>query len=136
MEHAMLKPQPRVNELNRPFWAGCNDQRLVVQYCSACARHIFYPRACCPFCQHGELQWQAVSGDGTVISHSTIRRTHHDGFNAEAPYVFAAVALAEGPCLYAQLQKAPIEGSLVGRAVRVTFVAHGPGQKIAAFELA
>ena len=63
-------------------------------------------------------------------------RTHHDGFNAEAPYVFAAISLDEGPCLYAQLQRAPVAGtSLIGTAVRAVFVDHGPGRKIAAFLL-
>ncbi|HVL07797.1 MAG TPA: OB-fold domain-containing protein [Burkholderiaceae bacterium] len=133
----MLKPQPRVTPLNRPFWDGCNDGKLMVQHCAECGKHVFYPRACCPFCQADALSWTQASGQGTVISHTTVRRTHHDGFNEEAPYVFAAVELAEGPCLYAQLPDAPVEGeSLIGRAVRAVFVPHGPGQKIAAFQLA
>jgi uncharacterized protein len=137
MENAMLKPQPRVTALNRPFWDGCSEGRLLIQHCPACAKSIFYPRVCCPFCQHGELDWVQASGNGKVISHTTVHRTHHEGFNAEAPYVFAAVALDEGPCFYAQLNGAPIDGtSLIGRAVRVEFMPHGPGLRIAAFRLA
>ena len=133
----MLKPQPRITELNRPFWSGCNEGHLMIQHCPACERAVFYPRVCCPFCQHGELEWKPASGKGSVISHTTVYRTHHDGFNAEAPYVFAAIALEEGPCFYAQLNGAPTEGaSLVGRAVRAEFVPHGPQLKIAAFRLA
>jgi uncharacterized OB-fold protein len=133
----LLKPQPRVTELSRPFWDGCNSGSLMIQKCRACAREVFYPRVCCPFCKAGELDWVTASGRATVISHTTVRRTHHDSFNAEAPYVFAAVALEEGPCIFAQLLEAPAEGpSLVGRQVGVVFVDHGPGQKIAAFRLA
>jgi uncharacterized OB-fold protein len=133
----MLKPQPRITELNRPFWNGCNEGRLMVQRCLACKHAIFYPRVCCPYCQHGDLEWVQASGQGKVISHTTVYRTHHEGFDAEAPYVFAAVALDEGPCLYAQLNGAPADGtSLVGRAVRAEFVSHGPQLKIAAFRLA
>jgi hypothetical protein len=66
-----------------------------------------------------------------------VHRTHHEGFNAEAPYVFAAIGLDEGPCFYAQLNGAPIDGtSLVGCAVQVEFVEHGPELRIAAFRLA
>jgi uncharacterized OB-fold protein len=137
IEHQLLKPQPRVTDLNRPFWDGCNAGQLRIQECSACKHKVFYPRVCCPFCKAGELGWVQASGRGRVISHSTIRRTHHDSFNAEAPYVFAAVALEEGPCIYAQLLECPIDGpSLVKRPVNVTFVDHGPTQKIAAFRLA
>lgn len=133
----MQKPQPRITELNRPFWNGCNEGRLLIQRCPACAKAIFYPRVCCPFCQHGTLEWVAAAGTGKVISHTTVHRTHHDGFNAEAPYVFAAIALEEGPCIYAQLAGAPVDGAtLVGRAVKAQFVPHGPQQKIAVFRLA
>lgn len=133
----MLKPQPRVTELNRPFWNGCNEGRLVIQRCPACEKAIFYPRVCCPFCQHGDLAWIEAKGTGKVISHTTVHRTHHDGFNAEAPYVFAAIALDEGPCIYTQLAGAPVDGtSLIGRAVRAEFVEHGPTQKMAVFRLA
>jgi uncharacterized protein len=135
-ENPMIKPQPRVTELNRPFWDGCNNGRLVIQKCRACARAVFYPRVCCPFCKAGDLDWIEASGRGKVISHTTVHRTHHDSFNAEAPYVFAAVAIQEGPWLYAQVLDAPTDrASLVGRSVTATFVDHGPQQKIAAFRL-
>ena len=92
---------------------------------------------CCPFCKAGDLDWVEASGRGSIISHTTVHRTHHDGFNAEAPYLFAAVALEEGPCLYAQLPGAPVDGaSLVGRPVTVDFAPHGPGLKIPVFRLA
>lgn len=133
----MLKPQPRITENNRPFWQGCNEGRLMIQRCTACGRGVFYPRVCCPHCRHGALDWIEASGKGRVISHTTVWRTHHDGFNGEAPYVFAAVALDEGPCLYAQLPGAPVEGpSLVGRRVDVSFVPHGPQLSIPVFRLA
>jgi uncharacterized OB-fold protein len=135
----MNKPQPRVTELNRRYWDGINAGQLVLQYClnHACGRAIFYPRVCCPYCQHAELEWRDVTGTGRVISHSTIHRTHHDGFNDEAPYVFAAVELAEGVLVYAQLPGAPVDGtSLIGRAVRADFVAHGPNRRMLAFRLA
>lgn len=135
----MMKPQPRVTDLNRPFWQGCNEGQLFIQLCASpeCARHVFYPRVGCPFCKSDSLGWVQASGRGRVISHTVIRRTHHDSFNGEAPYVFAAIGIEEGPCLYAQLLDAPLDGtSLIGRAVIADFVEHGPGQKIAAFRLA
>jgi len=73
MDSAMLKPQPRVTALNRPFWDGCSEGRLLIQHCPACAKSIFYPRVCCPFCQHGELDWVQASGNGKVITHSCLQ---------------------------------------------------------------
>lgn len=134
----ILKPQPRVNEVTRPYWDGANSGKLMIQRCARpeCGASVFYPRVCCPFCKGAELNWIEASGRGRIISHTTVRRTHHDGFNSEAPYVFAAVALDEGPCIYAQLLGAPLEGSLVGRNVEVQFAEHGPGRRMPVFQLA
>lgn len=136
---AVPKPQPRVTQLTKPFWEGASERRLMIQRCARpeCGKAVFYPRVCCPFCQGAELNWFEASGKGQIISHTTVRRTHHDGFNAEAPYVFAAVALEEGPCVYAQIPGAPTDGpSLVGKAVTVDYVVHGPGRCMPVFRLA
>lgn len=132
----ILKPKPRITALEMPFWKGCNEGRLMIQHCTACGKAVFYPRAACPHCRKDSLTWVQASGRGKVISHTTVRRTHHDSFNEEAPYVFAAIELQEGACIYGQLIGAPTEGSsLVAAEVSVTFVEHRPGQKLAAFTL-
>lgn len=135
----MNKPQPRITEVNRPFWDGVNAGRIVLQRCLSgeCGRVIFYPRVCCPHCQRAELEWIEAPGTGHVVSHTTLHRVHHDGFAGEAPYVFAAVELSAGVLLYGQLAGAPTEGeSLVGRAVTAEFVAHGPDRQLIRFRLA
>jgi uncharacterized OB-fold protein len=133
-----LKPQPRVNEVSQPFWTGVNEGRVRIQQCtnSFCGRAVFYPRVCCPFCHTPDLQWVDATGRGRIVSHTTIHRTHHDGFNAERPYVFAAVQLEEGVLFYGQVPGAPGDGSsLIGRQVQAEFVEHGPGRKIVVFRL-
>jgi uncharacterized OB-fold protein len=135
----MLKPQPRISSVNRTFWEGCSRGQLLVQCCrnEACGRKVFYPRVCCPYCRGGDLDWIESSGRGRIISHTTVHRPHHDGFLADAPYVFAAVEIEEGPCLYAQLSDAPTDNSsLIGRLVIADFVPHGPDLHIAVFRLA
>jgi uncharacterized OB-fold protein len=132
------KPQPRVNALTRPFWDAANARRLMIQRCTApgCGRAVFYPRVCCPYCKSAGLEWVEAAGTGRVISHTTVYRTHHDGFNGDAPYVFAAIDLAEGACMYAQMPGAPTDGrSLVGAPVRVDFVEHGPQRLMPVFRL-
>src|SRR5688572_18597440 len=114
----MLKPQPRVTELNRPFWDGCNDDRLMMQRCvnPQCRKMVFYPRVCCPHCQCGDLDWVEVAGRGRILSHTAVRRAHHDGFTHELPYVFAAIQI-EDALLYTQVPGAPTDGtSLIHRA--------------------
>lgn len=134
----MLKPQPRITEINRLFWDGCNAGRLTMQRCKTpeCRKTIFYPRVCCPHCHGAELDWVEVPGRGSIITHTTVHRPHHDGFASEPPYVFAAIEI-EGTHLYAQVPGAPTDGtSLIGQAVSVEFVAHGPELKMPVFRLA
>ena len=135
----MDKPQPRVNEVSKPFWDGMNASRIPLQRClrDECRQTIFYPRVCCPFCKRAELEWIEAVGTGRVISHTTIHRTHHEGFNGDAPYVFAAIELTEGALLYGQMPGAPTDGtSLTGRAVKAAFVPHGPNRQLVVFQLA
>lgn len=135
----MNKPQPRVTEVNAPFWDGVNAGRILLQHClnPHCGRVVFYPRVCCPFCHRAELQWREVAGGGRIVSHTTVHRVHHDGFAAEAPYVFVAVELDAGALLYGQLRGGPVDGtSLVGQLVTAEFVEHGPGRRLIRFRLA
>ena len=63
-----------------------------------------------------------------------VHRPHHAGFAPDAPYVFLAVALAEGPLMYSRLAGTPPD-DLVGRSVRAVFVEHGSDQKVPFFEI-
>lgn len=130
------KPMPRIDALSRPFWEGCNNSRLMIQRCidADCGRFVFYPRVCCPHCHGDTLKWHEATGKGEVISYTTVFRTHHESFDADAPYLFAAVRLKEGPILYAQLEhELDSANSLVGLPVVAQFHEHGPRQKIIRF---
>jgi uncharacterized protein len=134
----MIKPQPRITAVSRAYWEGVDAGHLVLQRClnDACRHAIFYPRVCCPYCQHARLAWEEAAGSGRILAHTTVDRTHHDGFNDEAPYVFAAVELTEGVLVYAQIPGAPVDApTLAGHAVRAHFVPHGPGRRMLVFRL-
>jgi uncharacterized protein len=133
-----VKPSPRVTPINRPFFDACNRNELMIQRCAdpSCARFVYYPRVACPHCD-GPLSWTPASGRARIVSYSRIHRPHHESFYAEAPYYFVAVQLDEGPIMYSRLaHDGPLdEGRLMGCAVRVVFVQHGPDQRLPFFKL-
>jgi uncharacterized protein len=137
MPDLIYKPQPRISPLTKPFWDAVNHNKLMIQKCESadCLKHIFYPRASCPYCHGSKLRWIQAQGSGVVISNTTIHRPHHEGFSQDCPYAFAAIGLKEGPCIYAKLIHAPIDVSLVGLGVTIEFELHGPAQKIPVFIL-
>lgn len=132
------KPQPRINDINRPFWQACNEDRLLIQQCqsSACGKWVYFPRVCCPHCGGGDLAWKEASGKGTVETFTVIRRPQHPSFFPEAPYYFIAVRLEEGPLMYSRLDH-PYEPDLdlMGRKVKAVHTPHGARQKLPFFSL-
>ena len=90
------KPVPSPSPDSRPFWEAAKRHELVLPRCRDCADLFFYPRHVCPRCLRSNLEWQRVSGKGTVYSFTVVRRPPNKLFT-EVPYVLAIVALDEGP---------------------------------------
>jgi uncharacterized OB-fold protein len=136
----MTKLAPKLTPVNRPFWEGCNRQRLMLQRCvaEACGRYVFYPRICCPHCGSGELAWEQVSGKARVRSFTVVHHPLNEALLADAPYIFAAVTLEEGPTMYTRLDVDPSStDGLMDHPVEVVFKNDQvPGQQMPFFRLA
>jgi uncharacterized OB-fold protein len=113
----------------RPYWEGVARRELRIQRCTACGRHVFYPRALCPHCHSDRLEWVAASGDGTIYSYTVVHQAFGP-FSGEVPFVVGLVELAEGVRMLARIVAA--DGGIpsvvaIGDPVRVTFVQVAPG---------
>ena len=129
-------PQPRITDVNRPFWDGCRAGKLILQRCgdAGCGRFVFYPRVCCPYCGGGGLAWQTVSGLARLQSWTVVHRPGHAAFMPGVPYVFAAVILAEEPLMYGRMLVPPDAPSLaIGTPLRVVFPVVAAGAVLPAF---
>jgi uncharacterized OB-fold protein len=91
------KPLPFVTEENRPFWEGCQQGKLLLQYCTECHRHQFYPRLYCMQCGSNALRWVEASGHGVIYSYTIIHQNKSPEFVNDTPYNVAIVQLQEGP---------------------------------------
>ena len=85
-------PQPTA--LTRPFWAGLQDGKLLVQRCDACGQHVFRPEIACTRCLSLALRWVQSSGLGVVYSYSVVRRAPRP--DIDTPYVVGVVEIEEG----------------------------------------
>ncbi len=90
------KPIPIVNDWAWPFWKAANDGKLIIQKCTDCGKHIFYPRICCPYCFSDNVEWVQASGKGTVYSFTVVEANPPSAFIKDLPYVIAIVKLEEG----------------------------------------
>src|SRR2546421_4888989 len=91
------KPLPVVTQENRPFWEGCRQGKLLLQYCEQCQRYQFYPRLYCMQCSASDLRWVEASGRGLVYSYTIIHQNKSPEFIHDTPYNVALVQLEEGP---------------------------------------
>jgi uncharacterized protein len=143
---APARLEPAVGDESGPFWEATREGRLLVQWCRACDRGVFYPRAFCPFCAAasgaggaeaagGTLEWREASGRATVYAAVVEHRPEAAGaaFSGGEPYCIALVDLAEGVRMMTNIVGCPPEDVRSGMAVTVSWEPLTDGRQLALF---
>ena len=136
----MPKQSPVPEELDRPFWDACNEDRLVIQNCTACDRLQHPPEPECFACgSAAALEWHELSGRGRIHSYGVV----YDNIVAlripDQPFNLAVIELDEDPeiTLVSNLPGIPLDDVPIGAAVTVFFEeTASTGQKIPEWQLA
>ena len=90
---------PTVDEDSRAFWEGTLLGELRVHACGGCSRLRFPPRPMCPACQSLDVEWKAMSGQGTIYSFVVPHPPLLPAYAAVAPYNAVLVELDEDPAI-------------------------------------
>jgi uncharacterized OB-fold protein len=77
------------------FWDSLRKGKISFPKCEDCGEVHWYPMTRCPHCYSERLGWQAVSGEGTLYSWTTVLRTM--SADKPAPYTVGLVEFAELP---------------------------------------
>lgn len=118
---AYEKPLPTITDLNRPFWEGCRDGKLVLQRCAECG-NVRYPiREICPKCLSEAYRWEQMSGRGEVMSRLIFHQVYHQAFAEDVPYNVVLVRLEEGARMFSNVVGVENEQIRVGDRVQVVF---------------
>ena len=115
------KPLPEPTAVSQPFWDAAKEHRLVLQRSKKTGKFVYYPRNVSPFGPNDELEWQEVSGRGTVYSYTVARRPTAPQWANDGPYVIAIVELEEGPHLTANILGCGPDEVRIGMAVMASF---------------
>jgi uncharacterized OB-fold protein len=91
-----LRPIPEPTPDSRPYWDGLRAGKFLVQRCAACGELRHYPRPLCSGCYSFDVEWTALSGQGTVHSWTVCHHAFLPAFKAELPYIIAIVDLEGG----------------------------------------
>lgn len=119
-------PAPVIFPGDEPFWEAARQGQLLAKWCESCSRLHYYPRAHCPFCGSKELRWQALSGRGSVYSHSIVAR-------AQRPTAPAIIETEEGLRLQSVIVDADVNALRIGDPVSLRFVPTHDGPPAPAF---
>jgi uncharacterized OB-fold protein len=132
VEPRRVEPPP-ATELSRPFWDATREERLLVQWCTACDAPISYPRELCPGCLGADLEWRPSAGTGTVYAASVQHRPATGQMADRVPYVVVLVDLDDGIRLMSNVVGCDPSDVAPGMRVAVTWEALSDGRKLPLF---
>ena len=112
-------PEPTAE--TQAFWDGCRKHQLLLQKCTHCGTHQFYPRSMCQRCMSDTVIWVEASGKGRIRSFTVVRRPVSPAYAAQTPYVVALIQLDEGPTLMSNIIDCDTDALRIGQAVSVLF---------------
>ncbi len=129
----MPKIIPVPDEQSQPFWDAVNEQRLILQNCTACDKLQYPPQRACQVCGSADgLEWKEVDGKGHIATFIVIEDGRLNRRMLDQPYNLALVTLDQDPTVnfYSNLPGVPAYEVPLGAAVEVTFEEVAPGQLI------
>jgi uncharacterized OB-fold protein len=127
--------EPPVTDTSQPFWDATRERRLVLQWCTACERAIWYPRDFCPSCsERSTLEWRSASGRGEVYAFTVETRPTMPQVFGDEPFVIALVDLDEGVRVLGNVVGVPPDEVTVGMRVEVTWEELSDGRHLPLFE--
>jgi uncharacterized OB-fold protein len=130
----MPKQSPIPDEVDAPFWAACNEDRLVLQFCGGCGRYQHPPSADCRQCgSTSSLGWRQVDGGGTIYSYTVVYDTPIALLQSETPFNVVTIDIDEAPGvnMVSHLPGTPVDRVPIGASVRLIFeVTEATGQKV------
>ena len=136
----MPKQSPVPDELTKPFFDACNEDRLVVQKCVDCTARAGLlvlqqpPAAECNRCGGDNIEWHEVSGLGRIQSYVTMYDTPVSSLQEDQPFNIAVIELHEdkNALFLSHLPGTPVREVPMGATVQVEFeVTPANGQKVA-----
>jgi uncharacterized protein len=92
---AERRPNRVLRPVDEQFWKFCSDGELRLQRCGDCAHLSWPPVEACERCGQAHLNWELLSGRGTVASWCTFERRYYDIL--PVPWDTILVRLDEGP---------------------------------------
>jgi uncharacterized OB-fold protein len=119
-------PVPEPDGLSAPYWAGLQQDRLLVQRCTHCRTWQFGPEWLCHQCHSFELEWVPVAPRGRIFSWERVWSPSHNALRQHGPYIAVLVELPDAGSvrMVGNLLGDPMQAVTIGAAVEGVFEHH------------
>jgi uncharacterized OB-fold protein len=119
-------PTPLASDLDKPFWDGLREQRLLLQRCRACHRFQWGPEWICHRCQSFDFAFIEVPPEGRIYSWQRVWHPVHPALHTQGPYLIALIEIphADNVRLVGNLLGDPAQVVNIGAEVEGVFEQH------------
>jgi uncharacterized OB-fold protein len=123
-------PIPLATELDRPFWDGLRQERLLLQRCRACHRFQWGPEWICHRCQNFDLAYIEVPPEGRIYSYQRVWHPVHPALQTQGPYLVALIEIphADNVRMVGNLLGDPRQAVAIGAQVEGVFEQHADAE--------
>lgn len=88
-------PRPVGDGLDDVFWAGLQENKLLIQRCGSCQQWQWGPEWICHHCHSFELSFEEVEPKGVIYSHERVWHPVHPALKEQGPYVVVLIELPQ-----------------------------------------
>ncbi|MND82425.1 hypothetical protein D3C76_549320 [compost metagenome] len=113
------RPKPGMSDDTRFFWEGCNEGKLLIQRCTACATLRHPPAPVCINCH--SFDWDTVQASGKGSLYSFVVMHYPEVAPFDHPNPIGLIELDEGVRLIAGLVGVKREDISIGQRLQVEF---------------
>jgi len=118
------RPAPVKLNFSAPFWAGAEQRKLMLQFCTESEKYQFYPRPVSLYTGSRKLEWREATGKGRVYSF-TVSYKAPPPFKIKDAYVVATVELEEGVRILTNIVNCDPATVKIDMPVRLSWVKAG-----------
>jgi uncharacterized OB-fold protein len=88
---------PQGDPETQPYWDALKEHELKIQRCTDCSALRFPPQKTCIKCLGENVEWEKLSGRGTLYTYIIVTQPVLPQWREDVPYNIIQVALEEAP---------------------------------------
>lgn len=125
------QPAPAPDGLDRPYWEGLREERLLVQKCRSCATWQWGPEWVCHSCHSFDVGFEETTARGNIYSYERVWHPVHPALQEQGAYLVVLVELPDAGDirLVGNLLGDPQQPVKIGAAVEGVFEHHHEAER-------